>query len=233
MSPCVKVSATSAHGGGGIPPVTACRQQPNSWRSRVANEKVQNMVHWSGTHPNKVQKAGDAFLRPSPPRAAGTRNGIPAQVHAWGGSFFCHLQRTFNETTSLDSFLHLSLMPPEPQTQTRPWWLFKPRGQTNNSVHCVPDPRAFNTLPSSPAFIGVLQSSLQLCGRGVGVSRQGWNICGLATKELECPSLNSLKPSLSSLPSSPPLMFLFFVPLFFFVCVSASLPLLEQQPGLD
>lgn len=57
-------------------------------------------------------------------------------------------------------------MPLQPQTQTRPWWLFRPRGQTNNSVHCVPDPQAFNTLPSSPAFIGVLQSSLQLRQRG-------------------------------------------------------------------
>lgn len=117
MSPCIKVSAMSVHGGGGIPPVMACRQHPNSWRSRVFNEKVQNMVHWSGTHPNKVQKAGDAFLRPSPPQTAGPRNGIPLHVHAC--SFFFHLQRTFNKTTSLDSFLHLSLMPPQPQIQTR------------------------------------------------------------------------------------------------------------------
>lgn len=42
------------------------------------------------------------------------------------------------------------------------------------------------------AFIGVLKSSLHLCGKGVGESREDWNICGLPTKELECPSLNWL-----------------------------------------
>lgn len=82
------------------------------------------------------------------------------------------------------------------------------------------------------AFIGVLESSLHLCGKGVGVSREDWNICGLTTKELECPSLNwlmlptILEPFLPSFPSSLSQIFLLFVCFFFFfssLCVFAPL----------
>ncbi len=57
------------------------------------------------------------------------------------------------------------------------------------------------------------------------MSREDWNICGLTTKELECPSLNwlmlptTLKPFQPSFPSSLSQIFLVFV----FLCVFAPL----------
>lgn len=97
----------------------------------------------------------------------------------------------------------------------------------DKSVHCmqpanVPNPGPFNTLPSSPPFLESSKVHFICVAKGVGVSREDWNICGLTTKELECPSLNwlmlptTLKPFLPSFPSRLFSNVLFFVGYFFF-----------------